>query len=100
MRGDHGVNNELIEFHMLKSGWSAVRNEWGRIHDILIDGLTVIRTLDGRVPASRILGHNEDHTVENVTIRNVTILRQRITTLEELNMELNEYTDNIVVEWR
>jgi len=100
MRGDHGVNNELIEFHMLKSGWSAVRDEWGQIYNILIDGLTVIRTLDGRVPPSRILGHNEDHTVENVTIRNVTILGQRITTLEELNMQVNEYTDNIIVEWR
>jgi len=100
MRGDYGVNDELIEFHMLKSGWSAVRDEWGQIYDILIDGLTVVRTLDGRVPPSRILGHNEEHTVENVTIRNVTILGQRITTLEELNMELNEYTSNIVVEWR
>jgi hypothetical protein len=98
MRGDHGVNDELIEFHMIKTHWSAVRDEWGSIRDIVIDGLTVLRTLDGRVPPSRILGHNEDHTVENVTIRNVSILGERITTMEALNMELNEYTANIVIE--
>ncbi|MDR2570230.1 MAG: hypothetical protein LBD23_08015, partial [Oscillospiraceae bacterium] len=60
MRGDHGVNTELIEFHMLKSGWSAVRDEWGSISDILIDGLTVNRTLDGTIPESRIHGHDEN----------------------------------------
>ena len=98
MRGDHGVNDELIELHMLKSGWSAERIEYGSISDILIDGLTVIRTLDGRVPKSRILGHNEEHTVENVTIRNVTILGERITSLDGLRMEVNEFTSNIVVE--
>ena len=98
MRGDNGVNDELIEFHMIKTHWSAERIEYGSIHDILIDGLTVIRTLDGKVPKSRILGHNEEHTVENVTIRNVTILGDKITSLEALRMELNEYTNNIVIE--
>jgi hypothetical protein len=98
MRGDHGLNNELIEFHMLKSGWSAVRDEWGSIRDILIDGLTVVRTLDGNIPASRIIGHNEEHSVENVTIRNVTILGERITSLQALRMTVNEYARNIVVE--
>ena len=98
MRGDNGVNNELIEFHMNKSGWSAERIEYGSISNILIDGLTVVRTLDGNVPKSRILGHNEEHMVENVTIRNVTILGERITSIEALRMELNEFTRNIVVE--
>jgi len=98
MRGDHGVNNELIELHMLKTHWSAVRDEYGSISDILIDGLTVVRTLDGRVPNSRILGHNENHTIENVAIRNVTILGERITSLQALRMEVNEFAHNIVVE--
>ena len=98
MRGDNGVNVELIEFHMIKTHWSAERVEYGSIHDILIDGLTVVRTLDGKVPPSRILGYNEDHMVENVTIKNVTILGERITSLEALRMELNEYTRNITIE--
>ncbi|MCL2810773.1 MAG: discoidin domain-containing protein [Clostridia bacterium] len=98
MRGDNGVNNELIEFHMNKSGWSAVRDEWGSIKDILIDGLTVVNTLDGRVPASRFTGHSEKHMIENVTIRNVTILGERITDLQSLRANANEFTRNITVE--
>jgi len=98
MRGDNGVNNELIEFHMIKTHWSAERVEYGGIHDILIDGLTVIRTLDGKIPKSRILGHNDAHMIENVKIRNVTILGEKITSLEALRLETNEFTRNIVVE--
>ena len=98
MRGDHGANNELIEFHMLKSGWSAERNEYGSISNILIDGLTVVRTLNGSVPFSRIQGINEEHTVDGVVIRNVTILGERITGLQALRMELNDFAHNITVE--
>ena len=98
MRGDHGVNVELIEFHMIKTHWSAERIEYGSISDIEIDGLTVIRTLDGKVPPSRILGHSADHMVENVTIRNVTILGEKITSADALRLEVNEFTRNIVVE--
>jgi len=98
MRGDNGLNNELIEFHMLKSGWSAVREEYGSISDITIDGLTVIRTLDGKVPASRFLGQSDEHLLENVTIKNVNILGERITDLSALRAELNDYAKNITIE--
>ena len=98
MRGDNGANNELIEFHMLKSGWSAARDEYGAIRDILIDGLTVHQTLDGGVPASRIHGHSEAHMIENVTIKNVTILGEKNDSLSALKMNLNEFVANISVE--
>ena len=98
MRGDNGANNELIEMHMLKSGWSAVRDEWGSISDILIDGLTVYNTLEGKVPASRFSGHNEEHAIENVVIRNVTVLGEKITDLQALRANVNEFVYNIVVE--
>ncbi|MCL2003661.1 MAG: glycosyl hydrolase family 28 protein [Oscillospiraceae bacterium] len=98
MRGDNGVNNELIEFHMLKSGWSAVRDEYGSIRDILIDGLTVYHTLDGGVPASRFHGHSEEYMLENITLRNVTILGERISDLSALRANVNEFVRNITVE--
>ncbi|MCL1820685.1 MAG: glycosyl hydrolase family 28 protein [Oscillospiraceae bacterium] len=98
MQGDNGVNKELIEFHMNKSGWTAVRDEWGSIRDILIDGLTVLNTEDGAIPESRFLGHNENHGIENVTIRNVTILGEKITDLTALRANVNEFVHNIVVE--
>ena len=97
MRGDNGVNNELIEMHMLKSGWSAVRDEYGGVRDILIDGLTVVNTLDGKAPPSRFLGHSEAHMLENVTIKNVTILGEKITDLAALKAEVNEFAANVSV---
>jgi len=98
MRGDNGNNNELIEFHMLKSGWSAVRDEWGSISNIVIDGLTVHNTLEGKMPASRFLGESEAHGIDSVSISNVTILGQRITTLDALGATTNEYVTNITID--
>jgi polygalacturonase len=98
MQGDNGKNKELIEMHLLKSGWSAVKDEYGSVRNVLIDGLTVVRTLDGKIPASRIIGYDDEHTIENVTIRNVTILGERITDLKALKMETNEFALNIAVE--
>jgi len=97
MRGDHGHNNELIEFHMLKTHWSTVWDEWGSIRDITIDGLVVHNTLDGRIPNSNFWGHNDNHLVENVTMRNIYILGERITSLEQLNANVN-YATNITIE--
>lgn len=98
MRGDNGHNNELIEFHMQKTHWSRVTDEWGSIRDIVIDGLTVHNTLYGSVPFSNFWGHNENHTLENVTMRNIYILGERITTLEALRADLNDYAFNIIIE--
>jgi len=98
MRGDNGHNNELIEFHMLKTHWSTVADEWGSIRDVTIDGLVVHNTLDGNIPASNFWGHNAEHTLENVTMRNIYILGERITSLEALNAQLNDFAFNIIIE--
>jgi len=98
MRGDHGHNNELIEFHMLKTHWSTILDEWGSIRDITIDGLIVHNTLDGNVPNSNFWGHNAEHTLENVTMRNIYILGERITTLEALRANVNDYAFNVTIE--
>lgn len=98
MQGDNGNNKELIEMHMLKSGWSTVTDEYGSIDNVLIDGLTVVNTVDGKIPESRFLGHGPENRITNVTIRNVTILGQQITSLEDLNASTNEYCEAITVE--
>jgi len=97
MRGDFGHNNELIEFNMIKTHWSTVTDEWGQIRDVVIDGLIVHRTLYGDVPMSNFWGHNEYHTLENVTMRNIYILGERITTLQQLRAHVNPYAHNIVI---
>jgi len=98
MRGDFGHNNELIEFHMLKSHWSTVTDEWGSIRNVVIDGLIVHNTLYDTVPFSNFWGHNEEHTLENVTMRNIYILGERITTLEALRADVNDFAHNIIIE--
>ena len=97
MQGDNGVNKELIDVTMLTSGWSTVKDKYGSVDNVLIDGLTVVNTLNGAVPESRFVGHGSDNRITNVTMQNVTILGKRITSLEELNASVNEFCDNITV---
>ena len=98
MQGDNGFNKELIEMTLQNSSWSTVRDEFGSIDDVLIDGLTVIHTAEGKVPASRLSGQGEENMITNVTLRNVTILGKPVTTLKEMKLSVNEYCDGITVE--
>ena len=94
MQGDNGSNNELIEMHMKKSGWSAERDEYGSIENVFIDGLTVLRTLDGKTPQSRFLGVSDEHMIKNVALKNISILGEKITSAEALKAEVNEFVAN------
>lgn len=98
MQGDNGSNKELIEFTLANSGWSTVTDAFGSIDNILIDGLTVLNTIDGKVPESRFVGHGPENRITNVTIKNVAILGEEITSLEDLKLSVNEYCDGITVE--
>ena len=98
MQGDNGFNKELIEMTLANSSWSTVRDEFGSIDDVLIDGLTVINTADGKVPRSRMAGHDEEHRITNVTLKNVSILGSPVTTLKDLKLSTDEYCDGIVIE--
>ena len=98
MQGDNGNNRELIEMTLQNSSWSTVRDEFGSIDDVLIDGLTVINTLDGKVPRSRLSGQSEENWITNVTLKNVTILGKPITTLKEMKLSMDDYCDGIVIE--
>ena len=55
MQGDNGNNKELIEMTLQNSAWSTVKDEFGSIDDVLIDGLTVLRTLRARCSALPVL---------------------------------------------
>ena len=97
MQGDNGNNRELIEMTLQKSGWSTVRDEYGSIDSVLIDGLTVVNTADGRVPPSRFAGQGPDNRITNVTLQNVSILGQAVTDLKGLNASVNEFCEAITV---
>ena len=98
MQGDNGYNNELIEMTLQNSSWSTVRDEFGSIDGVLIDGLTVLNTLDGKVPASRLSGQSEDNRITNVTLKNVSILGNSITDLKTMKLRTNEFCENITIE--
>jgi len=98
MQGDNGFNKELIEMTLQNSAWSTVRDEFGSIDNVLIDGLTVYNTVNGRVPASRFAGQSDDNRITNVAFKNVTILGNPITDLKTLKLSLNEYCENITIE--
>ena len=97
MQGDNGNNKELIEMSLAKSSWTTVRDEFGTIDNILIDGLTVVNTVNGKIPRSRIAGQDEDHRITNVTLQNVTILGQPMTSTDEMKIDVNDYCDGITV---
>ncbi len=98
MQGDNGFNKELIEMTLQNSSWSTVRDEFGSIDSVLIDGLTVINTLNGKVPASRLSGVGKDNRITNVTFRNISILGRPITSLKELKLSVDDYCDGITIE--
>ena len=97
MQGDNGNNKELIEMSLAKSSWTTVRDEFGTIDNVLIDGLTVVNTSNGKVPRSRIAGQDEEHMITNVTLQDVTILGTPVTSLKEMKLDVNDFCDGITV---
>ena len=97
MQGDNGNNKELIEMSLAKSSWTTVRDEFGTIDNVLIDGLTVVNTANGKVPRSRIAGQDEDHMITNVTLQDVMILGTPVTSLKEMKLDVNDFCDGITV---
>ena len=98
MQGDNGNNKELIEMTLQNSAWSTVRDEFGSIDRVLIDGLTVLNTVNGKVPASRLSGQSEENRITNVALRNVEILGNPITDLKTMKLRTNEFCDGITIE--
>ena len=97
MQGDNGNNKELIEMTLQNSSWSTVKDEFGNIDQVLIDGLTVVNTAEGKIPRSRFSGQDEEHRITNVTLQNVSILGKPMTSPEEMKISMNEYCDGITV---
>lgn len=97
MQGDNGNNKELIEMTLQNSAWSTVRDEFGNIDNVLIDGLTVLNTADGKIPRSRFSGQDEEHRITNVTLQHVTILGTPVTSTKEMKISINEFCDGITV---
>ena len=56
-----------------------------------------MNTLEGKVPRSRLAGHDEEHRITNVMLQNVTILGTPITSLKEMKLSVDDYCDGITI---
>lgn len=94
--GDGDVMPYLIDLYITQNpGWSTTK-ERGQIRNVLIDGVTV---LSGKFNTSRIEGYDETHTIEDITIRNVEILGEKVESFEQGKFEIDEEsTKNLVME--
>lgn len=94
--GDAEEMPYLIDLNIaMNSNWSSTK-ERGTISGITIDGVEV---LSGKFNPSRIKGFDEEHSISDVTIKNLTILGEKIDTFEEGKFEIDEAsTSNLHIE--
>ncbi len=94
--GDGDEMPYLIDLDITQnSSWSSTK-ERGHIKNVVIDGVNV---LAGKFNASRIKGYDEAHIVDGITIKNLTILGEKITSLEQGKFEIDDAsTKNLVLE--
>jgi len=94
--GDGDEMPYLIDLHIPKnSNWTSTR-ERGSIDNVIIDN---VKVMSGKFSPSRVEGFDEKHKISNVTISNLEILGEKITSLEQGKFEINPATtENIIIE--
>lgn len=94
--GDGDELPYLIDINIAQSSnWSSTR-ERGTIKNVVIDGVDV---LGGKNCASRIKGFDAEHNIDGVTLKNINVLGEKITSLEQGKFEVDEITTkNIILE--
>ncbi|WFR59733.1 glycosyl hydrolase family 28 protein [Anaerocolumna sp. AGMB13025] len=87
--GDGEEAPYLIDLNIVQnSNWSTTK-ERGQVRNISIDG---VKVLSGKFNASHIGGFDESHTVDGVSIKNLEILGERITSFEQGKFEIDAAT--------
>lgn len=89
--GDAGNDNFLIDLTIAPSVWTQ-SNERGRISDIRFENITV---LDGKFPPSRLMGYDEEHSIERVAVSGLTILGEDITSTEQGRFTVLPYAEQV-----
>ena len=92
--GDAAGYNYLIDLNIGTSQWSQARTR-GNIKDITFENINV---LGGEFQPSRIMGYDDTHKIENITIKNFKMLGQDIKDIETGKFKVNNYAENIVFE--
>jgi len=83
----------LIEMIIRETPYSK-DSERGRIHDIRFENISVVGE---PFPESRFIGHDDDHRVEDITIRNLCIQGEQMETPGQAAFAMNPYTRDILL---
>lgn len=84
----------LIELEIKKHLWAPEGTGFGQVSNITIRNINLHKPLKTEIP-SHIIGANEDHIIRNVTLQNISIDGAVAADFEDLNLQLNEFIDNI-----
>lgn len=92
--GDGSEMPYLIDINIMQSSnWSTTKDR-GQIRNITLENITF---LSGTENASRITGYDEEHKVENVTIKNLRMFDKSVKSAQEGNFEIDSETVSGVV---
>jgi hypothetical protein len=93
-QGDAGSNNQLIDFTIMPSGWSATKDR-GHIKNVTVEN---VKILSGKAAPSRIYGYDENHLIENIKIKGLNILGKDIKSSDEAKLITNGFVKDLVIE--
>lgn len=84
----------LMGIYMMNTNCFSMRKLHGCVHDITFRNITVYKDDEVTKPESCFYGF-DGHRVSNVVIENLCLNGEKVVTLEEGNIFINEYTDRI-----
>lgn len=93
--GDAKDNKQLIDLTIAGSGWSTTKTR-GRIQDVLFKDITVLRGL--QTQEIRLMGFDETHNIDGVTIENLTIYGEPVLSLDDVQATLL-FANDVAVRW-
>lgn len=87
--GDGSEMPYLIDINIMQSSSWSTTLERGQIRGVVLEN---INFLDGRENASRIKGYDSQHTVDGVSIKNLTLFGKEVKNAENGNFQIDEKT--------
>lgn len=93
--GDAKDNQQLIDLTIAGSGWSSTKTR-GTIRDVQFKNITVLRGLSD--PEIRLMGYDETHDIDGVSIQNLTIYDKQIRKLKDVKTDI-QFADSVTVGW-
>ena len=85
----------FLELEIKKHIWSPEGTGFGYVSNIVIKDITIHNPFINRIPSH--VNGVEGHIIKDVTLENVQVAGKRIRSFDELNIVLNEYTENIKI---